>query len=284
MRVEVVTNRRDRRLLWMRRFFFSVPEKWADLSPRRKRQWWQWALLFPPDEATTRMAAQCAPWYLRRLLPPDEIAQISTALAWASPVVDNELVFPYTRLRCSLFASAKEKGENMSCLEFAVCDDLYNTYIEKQHPEKANLLSHIVYRPVDNDKQAGISRGDTRVPFRGQSEAQYQLAYYGPLPDHIVGHAMVYFSGVKRFVHDTYGSWIFQPAASAQDDGPNYGWWGIFQAVAESGVFGTIEQVYQASIHEVCVFLVRKRYEAQKTEEMHNSALKKNSNTYDDIY
>lgn len=267
MRIEVTAQRRSRRLLWKRRFFFSVPEAWSELPHKRRVQWWTWANTLTPEVARGKMALSCAPWYLRFLLPEDEVAQIATALWWAVPDIEEmPVVFPDVRHKFRRFRCATEKGENMSCLEFAVCDDLYATYIETLDPDKAYLLAHILYRTIDRNKAAALARGDARILFRGLDEAKDRLEKFGPLPDYIVSHALIYFASVKKFVHKTYGSWIFQPEGQETESGPNYGWWGIFQAVAESSAFGDIEKVHQASIHEVCVFLVRKRHEAQQLE------------------
>jgi len=87
---------------------------------------------------------------------------------------------------------------------------------------------------------------------------------------------------MKMLIHKMYGAWIFdndeeedeqdetayaKASAGKAGKGPNFGWWGIYLDVAESGVFGALEKVYQTSIHDICIFLVKKRADANQAPE-----------------
>ena len=47
----------------------------------------------------------------------------------------------------------------------------------------------------------------------------------------------------------------------------NFGWWGKYIEIAESGVFGNLDQVYAARFYDIIVFLIQKKetYLAQKS-------------------
>jgi hypothetical protein len=165
-----------------------------------------------------------------------------------------------------------------------VCNELYTAALSG-NVRAANTLAAVLYRPQEA-AAAAAKRGDERVPFYHQSEAEAR----GEYPDAVVAAAMYYFSGLKAWVSNVYGPYIFdqpdldengEPLADENASGPDFGWWGVLQGVAEAGVFGTLEQVYQTSIHAVCIFLVRKKEEAERMRSTLRSAAPAKSTDYD---
>ena len=87
----------------------------------------------------------------------------------------------------------------------------------------------------------------------------------------------LYFEGVKLYVYNTYGEWLFPKTEGEQTSGGlNFGWWGAFQNVAEANVFGNLEQVYQTRFHTVAVWMIRKQDAADQMEQQQNFATAKN--------
>ena len=127
-----------------------------------------------------------------------------------------------------------------------------------------------------------LKRGDDRVLIHSQAEVEARVIRMTGAPQEVHIQALMWWIGMKMLVNRMYGKWLFEgdededeeedtpdyaKATSGEAKGPNFGWWGIFLDVAESGVFGPLEKVYQASIHDICIFLVKKRAEANRSPE-----------------
>lgn len=97
------------------------------------------------------------------------------------------------------------------------------------------------------------------------------------VPPYIKMVTLCYFLSVKNLVADTYGQFLFQ---SGLDQGSSYKprlnleWWGAYNSVAESGVFGSVEKVYAYNFFDVCTYLAQKKeqfLEAQAKQQAHES-------------
>lgn len=173
------------------------------------------------------------------------------------------------------FPSAK--GANITCLEYAVAEDYYKA-LEGGDEQSLWLLAATLWRECDADRRSTLQRGDPRVPLYDKAEVEARAVDFQGAPMEILLQALLYFVGLKMYVHRVYRTWLFDAPEDDDDEeedaspepptrqsgGPDFGWWGVFQYVAEVGLFGKVKEVYQTSFHEVCVFLVRKRMEAEK--------------------
>lgn len=295
--VEVKMELKRRHLLTglRRRFFLALPESWAEVPDRMRRRWWQWAFTMPIEAARVKAVASLLkrlPWYVRRRVPAEDRAAMVGLLSWMDTQPDCEsLALPSCTVSSTSFHLPSPKGENMSCIEFALGDDLYKEYGDNQQSSTLHMLTWLLYREADTDQVAADARGDIRVPLRSRSEIERRLQRYGVPPAEMQVQAILFFGGLKQFLHGTFGQWIFQipdedeedPVAPPQNTSPNFGWWGVFQSVAEGGVFGDLEKVYQSSLYEVCVYLVRKRAEQIQLEQAQQRATTP-LRDHDDLY
>jgi hypothetical protein len=193
------------------------------------------------------------------------MAALFLATEWVLPKTDCSTIIVRSFLIKGVeYVAPTAMGSNMSIAEFVVADEQYAEAV-KGNPKALQTLAAIMYRPAETNATLAAKQGDQRVKFYHVDEAEQRPQY----PDHIHAAALLFFSGVKYWVHNTYGPYIFEEP-DTDDNGnpiptgnntPNFGWWGILQMVAESQVFGTLEQVYQANLHEICIYLVRKKSE-----------------------
>lgn len=262
MQVTLTVNRRRWTLLWRRRFVFSLPQSWSELSNARK--WWHDAI-HDTTAARWRLVRSRIPRRWRTYVAPEDMAALYAATAWMEPRSGCEVVpVPSFRWNGVEYVAPEPQGTNMSIAEFVVADEQYKQAAQGD-PVALQTLAAILYRPALKDPALAAKRGDRRVPFFHVAEAEARP----PLPDDIHAAALFFFSGVKEWVHNVYGPYIFEEPDTDEDgnpivtqsDTPQFGWWGTLQTVAESGTFGTLEQVYQSNLHDICIYLVRKKSE-----------------------
>lgn len=273
--VEIIAPKRRRlTLLWRRRFVLSLPQAWSEVSASDRLTWWRIGISMPELSATHAILRRLIPARWRVGLSDTDTATLVNVLRWAAPKPScSDIAFPAYRHRRTDFLLPTANGENISCLEFALADDMYTRYAATQDAEQLELLTWTLYRERDTDTAAATARGDNRVLLHGIAEVQERLRIYGPAPVEMQTQALLYMSGLKVYLQQVYGAWIFEQPDEDEDGNPlpqpeattpNFGWWGIFQAVAESGIFGDMEKTYQSSLHEVCVYLVRKKIESDR--------------------
>lgn len=269
-----------------RRFTIELPENWDDLgSPRRRARWWRWALTLPRPAADRAMVRDCLrklPGRIRRGLTDLDLGAFALNLAWVSVEPDcKQLAIPSFEHRRRRYHFPTPKGTNVTCIEYPLADDYYRQFVEGKDEQALLLLLATLAREEDADEAGTLRRGDKRVPLHSRDEIEARAHRLRNVPAEVQLQALMYFAGLKAYIARVYGSWLFdmpeeeeeeeenpEEVEPAQDTRyPDFGWWGIFQSVAESGVFGNLDQVYQASLHDICIYLVRKRVEAEQQKE-----------------
>ncbi len=216
---------------------------------------------------------QAMPRKMRRLLSPLDFAALARIMDWTQATPQCEQVpVPHGTHRGIMYHFPTPKGANTTCLEYAIADEYYKEFVAGD-AEALPLLAATLWREEDKDAAAALRRGDRRVRLYDKAEIEARARLLRDMPEDLQLQALTFFGGLKQYVHRVYGKWIFEEQEEDEDDdtqgaekpgrGPDFGWWGILQQVAEARVFGNVQEVYQASLHEVCVFLVRKRIEQE---------------------
>ncbi len=285
--VEIISKKRRRlTLFWRRRFSFAFPQSWAEVPARSRALWWS-ICVEKVDVCAAHLVTKIIPQRWRRGLSDEDRKALVAAMEWSKPKPDcASIPVPEQKYKGSTFAFPAANGENLACLEFALCDDLYGQYVSKQDSAALNLLTWALWREKEPDSKLRAARGDDRVLLSGIGEVREREKHYGTAPVEMQVQSLLYFAGLKQYLQAVYGAYIFeqpdddddtppQPASTT----PNFGWWGIFQAVAEAGIFGDNEKVFQTNLHEVCVYLVRKKVESDRT----RSASSTPNLRYDDL-
>lgn len=278
--LKIVLTLNNARRSWIpfrrRAFVLNLPEMWSEVQPLARRQrWWRWIISLPGPAAQRAMLRDLLPLRYRRRLRPMEFAALAHHLAWTAPDMQCEQVpIPHFTHAGRMYYFPTPKGENTTCLEYAIADDYYKEFAAGD-TEALFRLSATLWRERDTDSAATLRRGDKRVLLNDKAEIEHRVRVLREAPADFHLQALYFFAGLKQYVHRIYGTWLFEPTDDDDDaddeavrptnNGPDFGWWGVFQQVASEGVFGhDVRLVYQAALHEVCVHLVRRRVEAQR--------------------
>lgn len=279
MLTALLTIQRPRRwwhLRRSRRFTLRIPDVWEEVTPMARRQrWWRWIALLPPAAAQRAMLRDLVPRRIRQFLQPIDFAALSGQLDWTQVTAQCEQVqIPQFTHKGIVYVFPRPKGPNVSGVEFALADDYYKQMLEGD-TEALFLLSACLWRERDKDEAAALRRGDYRMPLVSKEEAEARAIRLRTAPAEMHLQAVQWFAGMKLYVHRVYGKWIFEQDDDEDDEStgnqstnhqpnksPDFGWWGVFLTVAEAGVFGPLEKVHQMSIHDICIYLVKKRVEA----------------------
>jgi hypothetical protein len=282
--IEVAVTRENRRrwnIFLRRRFLLRIPTSWSEVTPMARRErWWRWASTLEGPAVQLRILRDLMPWRWRRHLNTQARSAIVTHLEWVMPQPDAESI-PLESFyhRGTRYHFPTAKGPNVSCVEFALADDYYKAFAEGD-TDSLLRVSACLWREEDQDERGRLMRGDARVLLHSQAEVEARVLALEGAPKEVHIQALMWWVGMKMLVNKMYGRWLFdnddedededelpEAAASKPSKGPNFGWWGIFLDVAETGVFGPLEKVYQTSIHDICIFLVKKRAEANQSPE-----------------
>jgi hypothetical protein len=226
------------------------------------------------------MVRDLLPRWARKAISDLDFAGLTLLLDWIQAEPDcSQVPIPTWIHKGITYHFPTAKGESVSSIEYALADDYYKQFVDGDATALPLLVATIV-REHDSDEASALRRDDTRVPLHSKAEVAKRAQALQSAPTELHLQALLYFGGLKAYIHRVYGNWLFEQDEDEDGDddtererqtakpatgGPDFGWWGIFQAVAESGAFGAIDKVYQTCIHDVCIFLVRKRAESQQT-------------------
>jgi hypothetical protein len=163
-------------------------------------------------------------------------------------------------------------GINMVALEFPIADEYFMQFVHGQEDGLIGLCATIC-REGEKDLVKARTRGDQRVPLLSRPEAEARAKDLVGLSPDVAMAVLLYFAGVKEFIHNTYGKTLFEQKEADADapaaQGVNLSWWGIYFDTAVEGPWRDIDVLYQAPFHDVCVYVTnriqqRKDWEAQQ--------------------
>lgn len=264
------------RRLWRRRKCrLNLPASWTEVEEARRLPLWR-ALLSAPGEAGRVAALRVlVPKSLFREFDGDHVAALLEALPWLVAKPDPKPVLNTFRHRGRDYFFPSAHGMNMVALEYPIADKAFLDYMTTGKPEALRLLCGTLCREEEVEPSAVIRRGDRRVPLLSQSQAEHRAGTFKDLPTEIQSAALLYFAGVKEFVHNSYGKVLFEEPETDEHGNvvqktttPSLGWWSLYFSVATEGPFGRdVETVYQNRFHVVCLYLVD-RIRQQKDAEM----------------
>lgn len=220
------------------------------------------------------------PVLVRNLINEEQSADLINAMSWMTLEAGPRPLISSFRHKGQTYYLPTAKFANGAAKEYPIADDYYTRFLEGD----VQCLNHLIgtlARPENREAQISAQLGDKRQPLLSRADAESRGHILDGAPLEIKMAVLMYFAGVKKYVNETYGEWLFQtpeqPDDEQEDDeveiykqeassGVMFGWWGIFMDVAESGVFGTLDQVHQTNFHSICMYLVKKKKEAKDLE------------------
>jgi hypothetical protein len=260
-----------------RKYEVALPTSWSEVAPNLRRDFWKFALAGNFLEIA-RIASRIpkAVWFALDAESKAAMVSVVREFATAKPDCAN---LPFAALRCDGrdYYFPKPNGSNITAMEFAIADEYYNK-VAAGDTKVLPLLVSTICREAHPDNAEAMRRDDVRVPIYSRTEVEARAAIIKDAQPAMQFSALLYWAGMKQLVATLYGEWLFdapeQPEegepepqpneAPVQSPQPNFGWWGSFLTVAESGVFGNVEQVHHTAFHNVCVWMVKQEVKRQQ--------------------
>lgn len=259
----------------------QLPEKWAEVTPKQAFELMPLVALPPSPKASFRalkVFMNGSSKYLRKMRP-GQVASLTFCVSWLWEEDMTEAVIPWFEQDGQRYLLPDAMLENITCLEWLLAEEYYKELLESPNEKSMQNLMGTLCREPDRDKAAGMARDDMRVVLYSRKEAEQRGQRLVDVDERVKLFVMAFFSGCKKWVHTTYKSWLFKgPEEGEENEQPTsiidqLGWYGIFQNVAESGVFGNMENVLvRTKFKDVCLFLITKKeqYEEMKRKQKSN--------------
>jgi hypothetical protein len=276
--LEVAVTKRGRVQTYKR----TLPSGWDDIQSENSALYCLRQLSFRP---LNQAQLACGIYFLdlpvslRNLLSTTQHADIIQAMSWMNLESGPRPLITSFRHKGQTYHLPATKFANGAAKEYPIADDYYTRFLEGD----VKCLDHLVgtlARPENRDAETSAKLGDKRQPLLSRADAEKRGEQLTNIPLEVKMAVLMYFAGAKKYVNETYGEWLFQapdqPDDEQEDDdveiykqeasrgGVMFGWWGIFMDVAESGVFGNLDQVHQTNFHSICMYLVKKKNEEKE--------------------
>ena len=257
--------------MWARTYRRDLPASWTEVDEARRLSLLQILIESPGlvgQVKALRMLLDL-PKRIWRRLDAEMVAALLEKCPWLISKPDPRPTFPSFNHNGVTYYLPAAHGLNLVALEYPIADEALLQFAKKG--EGLLLLCGTLCREAEPDQEAATRRGDKRRPLRTRYEAEARAKRLEGLPIHIQIGVLMYFAGVKEYVHKAYGKHLFEQPEDKEpgqpSTTPSLGWWSIYFSLGVEGPFGNLEQVYQTEFHDVCVFLVD-RIKAQKAEAM----------------
>jgi len=212
------------------------------------------------------------PEYIWHNLGVNVLSEVLDELEWLklqanpSPIIDSFIYKGRT------YFFPKASFENGTGWEFAVADEYYSDAAKNASEDDLLHLAATLCRPANDSTEFVIKTGDIREPLSynfSQLDIRKRADHFKALPTEIRIIVLLYFSGVKEYVVNNYGDFLFQQPADQSDQqtgelAPQFGWWSTFHSIAEDGVFGPLDTVHKTNFHQLAMYLVDRQIKAEK--------------------
>lgn len=257
----------------------SLPTAWSEVTPQQARRVFPYVLHPQADDATSIAVLTVLLGLPRSVfLSIDDASMYDLVrlVDWIYEEKLSESLVKSFRHRANVYYLPSAKMENASCLEYYLADEYYTAFLKTRDPRKLDLLCATLCRPREKSKTKALERNDVRTPLHSRAEVEHYAKRLKSMPDNMKLYVLAFFSGCKLWVHAAFAGDIFADTDENGDtaDGgtaPDFGWYGIYQQTAESGVFGDLQNILvNTKFLDLCVYLVRKKRQADKALAEHN--------------
>lgn len=259
---------------WKTRFRRELPSSWAEILPGDRLPLLRILVAHPGSLGrlkVIRKMLELKTW-VWRALSEDDLAALLDHTEWMTLRVHPEPTLPWFEYKGETYYAPSGHGLNLVALEYPIADEAFGKFVNKADRTALALLVATLYRPANPDADAVVRRGDIRVPLLSRWEAEERAKHFLELPEAVNIPALLYFAGLKEYVHKAYGKALFEEPEEDEHGNEippsnpnNLGWWSVYFTLATDGPFGrNVEEVYQTSFHDVCLYLVDRRRQEER--------------------
>lgn len=246
-------------------FSAQMPENWGEIPPSVRLECLR--LLLLEDSILMRIAILKKliklPKWVWLSLSDDDLSALLDVVSWMKiepitvPIIDGFL------WKGKVYKLTATNFDNGTAVQFPLADKFLQAFTEKGEEENLLRLVAALCVAAKNDEFIIEKRAES---LQG-------------LPHETQIAVMLYFIGIKQFISDTYGEYLFDDDEEEEDLAvrvsvahfPNFGWWAAYLQIAESGVFGNYEQVLNTNFHKVIMYLIEKRKESKRMKAAYDS-------------
>jgi hypothetical protein len=248
----------------------ALPESWEEVQGRKNRlKVLKCLLAKDPMIARLRVLRQLLKLPRLVFLSLDEY-QVNDILPYIHWVEEKPLPIPLIQSfnhRGTKYFLPKAQFQNGACIEYPMADEFYLDFVQSGNPESLINLVATLCRPKRPEQREVLSSGDIRIPLKSRAEVLERAQRLKKMSPKKMMAVLLYFSGVKAYIHELYAGWIFPTKEEAEEglepkEENMFSWWGVYLDIAEAGTFGNYQSVLQTNFHTVCMFLVKKKKEA----------------------
>jgi hypothetical protein len=237
---------------------YYCPTGWHEVSAQKAMALSPMLIVRPEDKFYLRLAAlqvlSGIPFMYFRLMSAEALRDLCDLISW----IDQPLLKPIrTKIRIGFtnYYSPAENMTNMSAVEYQFCDFKLTKLGQAKNPEQIiDLIISALYRPHGS----GFTSTDYREAFdmeRVKANARH-ISKMKPEDKVII---LTWFICCHQAMYKRYKV-IFDKTGSETESSKesNSGLMGLFFTIAETGIFGTFEQVLNTNIHTLFTYWAKK--------------------------
>ena len=265
--IEVTIPLSRRRLwrIWRKKYTCSLAENWAELTETERLFCLQKLLAI----ADATVAKSCVLPRLLKMptevffdLDEDDQSALIDQLDWLKIEGHSTPLIKEFTHNGTGYTLPKAKFQDGTAIEFALADQFLETFTQSGDTQDLLKLVGALAAPTEKGK---------RLPLLNREDAEHRADVLRGLPFETAMAVLLCGVGVKEYVSKSY-PFLFDDADDEDDVNvraavahfPNFGWWGAYLGIAETGVFGNYAQVLQTNFHRICMFLTEKRKENKR--------------------
>ena len=187
---------------------------------------------------------------------------------------------------CGKYYGPKDAIQDLTFCEYRTAHSHYTSYLESHNDNDLNLMIAVLYRPAKRflwlKKLLPSFNGQIRMPFTAKSNPLFlesRVQAIAKLPLAIRYGIFLYFSGCEQFLAKgtlnidgkPIDLSIIYERGDEPGDSPDIGLIGILYSLAETKVFGSIEETDSQNLYDIMVRLYQVVKQSKVLEEKFNS-------------
>jgi len=275
------------RLLPNRRIRRTLPENWAEVSPKQLLAYGK-ALRTGENAIEVRLLMARyllkLPWYLFFVLNRVQLAQITYELRWLNEQPLTRNMFPkINRVAGRNLQGPGDRFSGMTLGEFAAASAYYDGFQRTKNPELLDYLIAVLYRPAAStrgpastvDPAVDRTHGVARRRYATAAVSDYLpqvrkihpdikqaiLLYFAGCLSELAVRYPLLFAAVDTATVDTAA--VDTAATGQAEAGPRSDWLDFMRHLP-ADKFGTLEQIEQSGLHAVLEVAHRMMLDAKK--------------------
>ena len=184
-----------------------LPSSWDEAGPEA------WQLLrdlvrYPVGEGKARALKRLTGlrWWQWRLLDESQLMTLNEGTPWLAIIPHAEPFRDRVRVGFGYLYMPRPNFENGSGIGYTLADEYFDQWVETGETDDALLLLATLMCHHKNGE---------RVPPRSREQVERRAKRLRSLGPEWTAQALMYWMATREYVHEMYGSWLFQ---KAEDD------------------------------------------------------------------